>query len=354
MQKTFALAENGRGYTSPNPVVGALLVKDNKIISDGYHQKYGKDHAEVVALKKAGNQAEGSTLYVNLEPCSIYGKTPPCADAVIKAGIREVFIGMLDPNPKVNGNGVKKLREAGIKVNTGILEKQARELNRGFISAMERSRPWLTLKLALTTDGYIGDITGKSQWITSDKAREFVKDQRNQHDSVMVGIGTVFKDDPSLLPQNRDGFIPRRIVIDDQLLIPYRMKLVSDTYKKKTLIVTTQDKKSKKTNELNKIGVKIIQPAANEFGWVELEDALKKICDEGISSIYCEGGGLIAGSLITQKLIDELQILIAPKIIGEGIFSFSGFNRILDEAIELEWDEPQKLGPDILLRGKLL
>ena len=353
MKRAIELAKKGRGYTSPNPIVGSVIVKDGEIISEAYHEKFGKLHAEALAIKKAGDKSKEATIYVTLEPCSHHGKTPPCTDAIIKAGITKVVIGSLDPNPQINGTGVKKLQDAGIEVITSVLEKECKKINRGFFKHIKTNHPWITLKLALTTDGYVADSQGKSQWITSTKAREFVHQQRKQYDAIMVGAGTAVKDDPSLLPEDKSGFIPKRIIIDETLSIPYRLKVVNDDYRTRTIVVTSIEDRENKKDELQKRKIKIIQTTADDFGWVDLNDALKKLSDEGITSIYCEGGGQLAGSLVNAGLVDELQLFIAPKILGEGIFGFSGFMKTLDKAIQLEWDEPQKFGPDILLTGRL-
>ncbi len=353
MKHALELAQKGRGFTSPNPMVGAVLVKNNQLIGEGYHPKFGDFHAEIEAIKNAGSEVKGSTLYVNLEPCSFHGKTPPCAREIIEAGIKDVHIAMIDPNPRVNGNGVRILEEANVKVCVGALESRARQLNRGFISVVEENRPWLTLKLAETADGYIADVSGKSKWITSAEARKFVKEQRKIHDAIMVGMGTVFKDDPGLLPGETDGFIPYRVILDDVLNIPYRFKLVSDDFKKRTVIITSQKSKEKKVEQLQKTGINVLQVNNDTLGWIRLSDAMKHLAEFGITSIYCEGGGQVAGSLIQSRLVDELQLFIAPRILGKGISSFSGFMKSLDSAIQLEWAEPRKIGTDILLRGKL-
>ena len=353
MRKALELAQKGRGYTSPNPMVGAVLVKDDKIIGDGYHQKFGRPHAEVGAIAQAGEFAKGATLYVNLEPCSHEGKTPPCALKIINAGISEVFISMIDPNPRVNGNGVRILQDAGITVHVGLLETEARHLNRGFIHYIEKKRPWITLKMAQTADGYIADVSGKSKWISSSVAREFVMNQRTHHDAIMVGMGTVFKDDPGLLPVNRDGFIPYRIVLDDILRIPPRLRLVSDEFHHRTVIVTVSDEKKQKVKQLIGSGVQILHVPGDSFGWIDLPKAMEKLAEFGITSVYSEGGSQVAGSLIQQGLVDEIQLFIAPKVLGEGISTFSGFMKSLDSAIQLKWDDVQMLGPDILIRGRL-
>ncbi|MCD6205628.1 MAG: bifunctional diaminohydroxyphosphoribosylaminopyrimidine deaminase/5-amino-6-(5-phosphoribosylamino)uracil reductase RibD [Candidatus Marinimicrobia bacterium] len=353
MQQVLELAEKGRGNTSPNPMVGAVIVKDGKIIGKSYHRKFGAAHAERGAIGQAGESARGATLYVNLEPCSHEGKTPPCVDQIIKAGISEVYIGMIDPNPRVNGRGVQKLREAGINVHIGLLEKEARQLNRGFIQYMSKNRPWITLKMAQTADGYIADVSGKSQWITSSEAREYVMHQRKIHDGIMVGMGTVFKDDPGLLPANLDGFVPYRIVLDDSLRIPYRLKLVSDEFRHRTVVVTASNKKDQKIKQLTGLGIRIVHTVGDSFGWIDLTAAMKQLSEVGITSIYCEGGSQLAGSLIQLGMVDEIQLFIAPKVLGEGISTFSGFMKSLDSAIPLHWKEIKQLGPDILLRGEL-
>lgn len=353
IRKTFKLAEKGIGYTSPNPIVGTVIEKNGEIIAEGWHKKFGCDHAERMALKKAGEAARGATLYVNLEPCDFEGKTPPCTEAIIKAGIKKVVISMVDPNPKVKGEGIKILKNAGIEVVSGILEEEARELNRGFIKIMEAGRPWITLKMALTTDGYIGDTTGKSRWITSEQALNYVRDERLRHDGVMVGLGTVLKDNPSLLPKNRDGYIPYRIVLDESLMIPYKVKLVNGDYTNRTIILTGEGGKQKRWNEFQKRHINILKVAKEEMGWIDLDNAFRTLGNEGITSVYCEGGGRLAGSLVEAGLVDELQVFIAPKILGEGIKSFDGMKKPLDDAIKLEWDNVEKFGPDILLKGRL-
>jgi len=353
MQKALELARKGKGFTSPNPMVGAVLVKDNEIIGEGYHKKFGGPHAEVWAIEQAGELVKGSTLYVSLEPCSHEGKTPPCALKIINAGISEVFISMIDPNPRINGNGVRMLQDAGITVHVGLLETEARLLNRGFVHSIEKKRPWITLKMAQTADGYISDVSGKSQWISSSIAREFVMNQRTKHDAIMVGMGTVFKDDPGLLPMNRDGFIPYRIVLDDILRIPLRLKLVSDEFRHRTVIVTASNEKKQKVKQLVGSGVQILHVPGDSFGWIDLLKAMEKLVEFGITSIYSEGGSQVAGSLIQQGLVDEIQLIIAPKVLGEGISTFSGFMKSLDSAVQLKWDDTQMLGPDILIRGRL-
>jgi len=353
MQHALDLAAKGRGFTSPNPAVGAVIVKDNRIIGSGFHQRFGAPHAEVLAIEEAGAAAKDAAMYINLEPCNHYGKTPPCVDQIIAAGIAQVYISMIDPNPLVNGSGIRRLKEAGIEVHLGILEKEARQLNRGFVQQFLKQRPWITLKMAATADGFIADVSGKSQWITGTEARQYVGEQRAIHDAIMVGMGTVFKDDPALLPACREGYIPYRVILDELLNIPYRLKLVSDEYKRRTIILTDQKDKDRKVEQLRRSGVTVLPVECDSFGWIKLSAAMRSLLDFGITSIYCEGGGQLAGSLIQERLVDELQLLIAPKILGEGIKTFGGLMKSLDAAIQLEWQEPQKLGADILLKGVL-
>lgn len=354
MKKALTLAEKGRGYTSPNPVVGAVIVKSGEVVGEGYHRKFGGPHAEVIAINNAGENAKDATLYVNLEPCCVYGKTPPCTESIISAGIKEAYIGIIDPSPEVNGLGIKKLREAGIKVVLGILEKESEQINRGFIHYVKKRRPWITLKLAVTADGFIADSSGKSKWITSKDSREFVKRERTFYDAVMVGKGTAIKDDPSLVARGENEYIPYRVVLDDSLGIPFRLKLVSDEYKDRTIIVTSEEDKEKRKDSFSKSNIRIIEAQKDEFGWIDLFDALRKLAEVGITSIYCEGGGQLAGSLVTQNLVNELQLFIAPKVIGSGIYSFSGFMKSLDTAVQFRWNENRKIGDDILLIGEFV
>jgi diaminohydroxyphosphoribosylaminopyrimidine deaminase/5-amino-6-(5-phosphoribosylamino)uracil reductase len=353
LKRTLELAEQGRGFTSPNPVVGAVIADGDKLIAEGFHSAFGAPHAEVMALNQAGAAARAAALYVNLEPCCYFGKTPPCVDAIIKAGISEVYVGTIDRNPRVNGAGIKILENAGLKVRVGILEDQARRINRGFLTYIEKQRPWITLKLALSVDGFIADATGKSRWITGAEARKFVLAQRRKHDAIMVGMGTVFKDDPALLPEECTGFIPYRIVLDEDFNMPPRMKLVSDEFRKRTVIVTNCGEKPEKLRQFQNSDVQIIRSSKDEFGWLDLSEVFLKLAKFGITSVYCEGGSQLAGSLISQRLVDELQIFIAPKILGEGLRAFSGFLQSLDQAIRLEWEKVEQLGGDVLLQGRL-
>ncbi len=353
MQRALHLASKGRGLTSPNPMVGAVLVKNNRIIGEGYHEKFGGPHAEVIALRNAGKKAKDATLYVTLEPCTHQGKTPPCAPQVIKAGVSEVYISMIDPNPLVNQKGIRMLENAGIKVHTGLLEKEARDLNRGFISLIEKKRPWLTLKMAQTADGYIADLSGKSQWITSPPARDFVMTQRTRHDGIMVGLGTVLKDNPGLLPAKRDAYIPWRIILTETLKLPESLKILTDDYTQRTLILTREDAEPERLKILADQGLKILTVPEDSTGKVSLPKALEILGEQGISSVYCEGGGQIAGALIQEGVCDELQLFVAPKVLGQGVPVFGGFAKNLDQAVRLIWDEIQMVGADILVRGRL-
>ena len=353
LKRTFELAEKGRGYTSPNPVVGAVIVRDGAIISEGWHQLFGAEHAEVMALKVAGERARSATLYVNLEPCCFHGKTPPCTDAIIEAGIAEVVIATLDPNPRVNGAGVQRLESAGIKVVHGIAADQARQLNRGFFKLVTDKRPWMTLKLALTIDGFIADVTGKSKWITGELSRNFVHQQRQQHDAVLVGLGTLFKDDPTLLPDDHAGYIPYRMVIDENLHIPFRMNLISDQFHTRTIVLTGSGANQVKIREFTTRGIKVVAVPKDEFGWINLPELFRILGEMGVTSVYCEGGSQLAGSLLMTKLVDEIQLFIAPKILGEGLRAFSGLMQTLDTALQVQWEEVRQLESDLLLRGRL-
>ncbi|MDD3807944.1 MAG: bifunctional diaminohydroxyphosphoribosylaminopyrimidine deaminase/5-amino-6-(5-phosphoribosylamino)uracil reductase RibD [Candidatus Marinimicrobia bacterium] len=353
MQQALHLAEKGRGFTSPNPMVGAVIVKNRQIIGQGFHQKFGGPHAEVLALREAGNAAKGATLYVTLEPCVHHGKTPPCVPQIIQAGICEVYISMIDPNPLVNQEGIRRLKEAGIKVYTGLLEDEARILNRGFMYLMEKKRPWITLKMAQTADGYIADLKGNSKWITAPPARDFVASQRLLYDGVMVGVGTVLKDNPGLLPKKRDGYVPWRIILDETLQVPETAQVVSDDFKHRTLIVTLCDENKKLYNHFSAQGIHLLSIQKGSSGRVTMGETLKCLGEFGITSIYCEGGSHVAGSLLYEKICDELQLFIAPKVLGEGLSTFGGFRKSIEKPLPLIWDEIQKIGPDVLVRGRL-
>src|SRR6185369_12601402 len=255
MRLALRLAERAAGRTSPNPMVGAVLVRGGKVIATGYHRKAGGPHAEIAALRRAGIKARGATLYLTLEPCSHYGRTPPCVDAVIAAGVKEVVAGMTDPNPLVAGKGFRRLRQAGIRVRSGVLEKESRALNEAFNNFITRRLPFVLLKLAATLDGKIATATGSSRWVTGGEARRFVHDLRNRFDAVMVGVGTVLADDPQLTCRIRGGRNPVRIILDPRLRIPLKARVLNEPGK--TIVVAGESASREKQKALEKHGAEV-------------------------------------------------------------------------------------------------
>ena len=318
MRMAIEEAKKGEGFTSPNPLVGAVIVKDDKVIGIGYHQKYGENHAEINAFldaKKNGEDVEGATIYVTLEPCSHYGKTPPCADAIIKNKIKKVVIGCVDSNPKVAGNGIKKLEDAGIEVIVNVLEEECRKLNEVFFYYIANKRPFVVMKYAMTIDGKIATVSGKSKWITSEKAREHSHRFRNKYSAIMVGINTVIEDNPTLncrLPNTRN---PIRIILDSSLKIDLKSNICKTAKEIKTFIaaISNDDKKIK---ELESLGIEIIKTESDN-GRVNLKELMKILGeDKNIDSVYVEGGAFLHASLIEERLVNKVLVYIAPKIFG--------------------------------------
>jgi diaminohydroxyphosphoribosylaminopyrimidine deaminase/5-amino-6-(5-phosphoribosylamino)uracil reductase len=354
MKRALHLAEKGRGRTSPNPMVGAVLVKRGNVVGEGYHARAGEPHAEIVAIKKAGEKAKGATLYLNLEPCTHYGKTPPCAPAVIEAGVKKVIVGIEDPNPLVKGRGLARLKQAGLDVKVGILEKECYRLNEAFCKYMVQHEPFIILKMAATLDGKLATRNGESQWITGETSRRFVHRLRDQVDGVVVGIGTVLKDDPMLTARIRGGRDPYRIVFDSRLRIPENAKVV-DVSPSKTIVATTEMASRDKIERLRKKGVGILI-SDSKSGKVDLKTSLLKLGEMGMMSLLVEGGSQINGSFLDQGLIDKIFLFLSPRLIGDplapGIFSGEGVLH-LRETFSITELKTRRMGEDILIEGYL-
>ena len=323
MERALALARRGEGLTRPNPPVGAVLVKDGKIVSEGWHKKAGRDHAERACLNKSPiSNLQSSILYVSLEPCSTYGKTPPCTDLILERGIKRVVIGCKDPNPLHAGRGIRKLRRAGVEVTVGVCKTDAERLIAPFVKRMLTGLPYVTLKLGVTLDGRIADGTGKSQWITGSVARKKVQELRRTVDAVMVGVGTVRTDNPSLLPRPAKDRAPWRVVVGAE--VPVTSKVLTDDFSSQTLVV---------------------------------DGALKKILrdlarQQDVMHLLCEGGGELAGSLIRAGLVDEFVIFMAPSVMGgTGIPMFGKQGWSLPKMPRLRFQTLEKCGDDILIRA---
>ncbi|WP_102691161.1 bifunctional diaminohydroxyphosphoribosylaminopyrimidine deaminase/5-amino-6-(5-phosphoribosylamino)uracil reductase RibD [Rummeliibacillus pycnus] len=349
MRLALELAASAKGNTNPNPLVGAVIVKDGVIVGTGLHRKAGEPHAEVHAFNMAGDHAEDATLYVTLEPCSHYGKTPPCANRVVEAKVSRVVVAMEDPNPQVAGRGIKLLRDAGIEVEVGVLEEEAKRLNERFIHNMITSRPFVISKFAMTLDGKIATHTGHSKWITGEAARMNVHEIRHEVDGILVGVGTVLVDNPSLttrLPQG--GKNPVRIILDSKLRTPLDAN-VMNTNEAKTIIVTDSTIDRAKAAEYEAKGVQILYVPTNEQG-IDLNTTLEALYQEGITDILVEGGGAIHASFVRSNLIDKYIIYVAPKILG-GEHSISPVRGedvdLMDAASLLTFDSVEKMGEDL-------
>ena len=336
MRLALALAKKGRGYVSPNPLVGAVIVKNGRIISRGYHQRFGGNHAEINALKNASEDVAGSTLYVTLEPCCHEGKTPPCIDSIIKHKIARVVIGTIDSNPLVSCQGINYLQSCGIEVKTGVLENECRKLNEMFFHYMETGLPFVTIKYAQTLDGRIATATGESQWISSAASLKFTHQLRAAHDAILVGAGTVIKDNPELTVRLVRGRNPLRVIVDSELKIPGKTKVFQNYLKAKTLIATIKNAGDPQFQNLADLGAEIITIDADEKGNVDLKKLLKILAERNISSILIEGGAQIITSVLKNNLANRLVTVIAPKIIGNGIEAVGDLNiRNLDSAKKL-------------------
>lgn len=336
MARALELAALGEGTVNPNPLVGAVVVKNNKVIGEGYHKKYGGPHAEVFALEMAGEEARGADIYVTLEPCSHYGKTPPCAKKIIEMGIKRCIVASLDPNPLVSGRGIKMLQEAGIEVITGVMDKEAKELNRVFMKYISEKTSYLFLKCGITLDGKIATKTGNSKWITNELAREKVQKLRNKYMGIMVGINTVIKDDPSLTARIENGRDPYRIVIDPNLDISLESKFVNFQDGKSIVITSESNREKEKVSELEERKVKLVYLEGTNF---KISDILKKTGELGIDGILLEGGSYLISKAFEEKAIDGGEIFIAPKILGdEKAISFvKGFSvENIADGFELE------------------
>ncbi|NME81804.1 bifunctional diaminohydroxyphosphoribosylaminopyrimidine deaminase/5-amino-6-(5-phosphoribosylamino)uracil reductase RibD [Clostridium sp. SM-530-WT-3G] len=383
MQLALMLARKGEGSVSPNPLVGAVIVKNNRIIGMGYHEKYGENHAERNAIKNSFEDVEGSTIYVTLEPCAHYGKTPPCIDLIIEKKFKRVVIGMLDPNPLVAGKSIKKLQDNNIEITVGIKEKECRKLNEVFIKYITKKVPFVVLKSAMSLDGKIATSNGESKWITSSESRKDSHKLRNKYMGILVGINTVIQDNPRLncridkdelndysnllgyIKQYNlsvaDGFElkfgkrevrnPIRIIVDSNLRIPMNSEVINDGGI--TIVGTVKGCNEGKKNKLESMGIKVIETESN-YGKVNLTELIRKLGEEGIDSILIEGGGNINFSVLEEGIVDKVRFYIAPKIIGgeksKSSIEGSGFLE-LDQSVELKNMEFEKIDKDFVITG---
>ncbi|MEG0370756.1 MAG: bifunctional diaminohydroxyphosphoribosylaminopyrimidine deaminase/5-amino-6-(5-phosphoribosylamino)uracil reductase RibD [Clostridium sp.] len=353
MKMALDLAENGKGRVNPNPLVGAVIVKNKKVIGVGYHEEYSGAHAEVNAINNATDNVEGATMYVNLEPCSHYGKTPPCAEKIIANNISEVVIGMVDPNPLVSGCGINKLKTAGIKVTVGVLENECKKLNKVFIKYIENKGPFVTLKSAMSLDGKIATALGESKWITSKDSREEVHRLRNEFLGIMVGVDTVIKDDPLLTCRIPNGRNPIRIIVDSNLRIPIDSKIIKSANEVQTIIATTNIHNKDKASCLESVGVRILTVKTRD-NRVDLKDLMIKLGAMNIDSILLEGGSTLNFSALNQGIVDKVMFYIAPIIIGgeQAKTPVGGMGiDFLCNAYSINGITSRLIGKDILIEG---
>jgi len=357
MKQALDLAEKGRGWTSPNPMVGAVVVKDDQIVGRGYHQRAGGSHAEVNAIDDAGDQARGATIYVTLEPCNHFGRTPPCTRKIVAAGIRRVVVAMTDPNPGVQGGGNQYLQDQGIEVATGIYEKEARILNEGFIAWVTTGRPFVIVKCAATLDGRIATRTGDSRWVTGPASRQFVHRIRHGIDGIMVGVETVKKDDPSLTTRldEETGSDPTRIVLDTHLSIPLTAKMLNQASNSRTWVVCGADAPANCRAALENIGVRVIG-ASLKGGRIDLSALMNQLGAMEITSMLIEGGGTVIGSAFAAGIVDKICFFYAPKILGgdDGIPICRGAGpENMNQSIAIHDLSVFRFDTDVMIQGYL-
>lgn len=353
MQRAFALARTAKGRTSPNPMVGAVLVKEGRIIGEGYHTSAGADHAEIVALKAAGDEARGATLYLNLEPCCHYGRTPPCTEAIIRAGVKRVVASTFDPNPLVAGKGAERLKAAGIDVEIGLLSEEAKRLNEAFFTFIIKGRPFVILKVAASLDGKIATKAGESRWITGEAARKKVHELRDEVDAVLVGIGTVLKDDPLLTvrldrERTRD---PLRVIVDSHARLPLKANVLKDP--RQTWVAVSPEAPQERVEALQRQGANVLVIEGSPRK-VSLGKLMEELGRRGIMSLMIEGGSEINGSAFQEGIVDKLILFYAPLLIGgqeaPSIIGGSGVEH-LPQAIRLKDVRIERLGDDLFIEA---
>ena len=354
MERALELAAKGRGTTTPNPMVGAVIVKNGRIIGEGYHIRAGEGHAEVNVFKNAVEDVTGATMYVTLEPCSHYGKTPPCADKIVEKKIGRVVVGALDPNPLVAGRGIEKIRNAGIPVITGVLAERSIALNEVFMKYIVTKRPFVLLKAAMSLDGKIATAEGESQWISCETSREEVHRLRHELTGIMAGIGTVLADDPMLNCRIPGGKQPVRIIVDSHLSIPEESKLVCSAKEFPLVVAAVENSDAAKKERLAEQGVKVIEVSADDAGHVDLNILMDCLGEMKIDSILLEGGGRLAEGALKAGIVDKVQFYIAPMLIGGESAKTPVEGRgiaALSEAWHISNWKAEVIGDDIKITG---
>ncbi|MDP9283004.1 MAG: bifunctional diaminohydroxyphosphoribosylaminopyrimidine deaminase/5-amino-6-(5-phosphoribosylamino)uracil reductase RibD [Chloroflexota bacterium] len=346
MRRALRLAARAAGRTSPNPMVGTVLVRGDKIVGEGYHRAAGEPHAEVNALAKAGDAARGATLYTTLEPCAHHGRTPPCVDAIVAAGVRRVVAAMRDPDPRTDGKGFRQLRSSGVEVEQGVLEAEAMRLNEGFVSRVRRGRPFVVVKLATTIDGRV--TAAGRRYLVGKRALREVHRLRDRSDAVLVGIGTVLADDPALTVRDVKGRDPLRVVIDTEARTPPNAKIVRAKDPQHTVLFVARDADTRRTNKLREAGV-LLTTLPRSDGGLDLGAAMRWLGDHGVNTVLSEAGPRVAGALVRGGLADRLMIITAPLAGGEGPPALAG----VTGTSELKNMRVRRFGEDVAIEGDL-
>jgi diaminohydroxyphosphoribosylaminopyrimidine deaminase / 5-amino-6-(5-phosphoribosylamino)uracil reductase len=354
MAECLSLARKGEGYVSPNPLVGAVLVENNKIVARGYHRRFGGPHAEVECVGRYSGRFDSTTLYVNLEPCSFYGKTPPCVNVILEVGIPRVVVAMKDPNPRVSGRGIRMLRRNGIRLTTGILENEARELNRKFVTWMTARRPYINIKIAQTLDGKIAGHAGTVRQISGRESLALVHRWRSEYDAVLVGAGTIRADDPLLTVRNVKGRNPDVVILDGGFTVSPNARVFGTTGHRRVFVCVDRNAtrgKGAARQRLLERGVHVL-PCRGKKYLIPLQELLVELKRYNIGSILVEGGSRVFSQFIHDEMYDEINVFVAPRIMGEGVPSFSPMEtRSTLPDTKLNRIETRHIGRDILIRG---
>lgn len=354
MRRALKLAMRGERWVSPNPMVGAVIVRNDRIIGEGYHRRYGGNHAEINALQDASEPVAGATVYVTLEPCCHYGKTPPCVERLIAARPERVVIGMTDPNPLVCGGSIERLNRLGIATTVGVLEPECRQLNERFIKFMQRHIPFVTLKYAQTLDGRIATATGHSRWISSAESRRYAHYLRTIHDGILVGAGTLEKDDPELTVRLTRGRQPIRVVLDSHLKLSLQARVLRDQDLARTIVAATHAADPEKLAELRRMGIETILVEEDEHHRVDIKELLIELGKRNISSLLIEGGASIITSVLRERMADRMVVIMAPKIAGKGIEGVGDLGiRVMDDAMRLSIRRVLRKDGDLILDMRL-
>ena len=353
MKLALRLARKGLGKTSPNPMVGTIIVKGKRLIGKGYHWCFGGKHAEINAIESAAESVKGATLYVTLEPCCHYGRTPPCVDTIVQSKIKRVVISSLDPNPLVSGKSVDILKQQGIETEVGVLEDECRSLNEAYFKYITTGVPLVTLKFAQTLDGRIAAATGHSRWISSEKFLYLAHKLRSTNDAIMVGVDTVLAVNPQLTLRLVKGSSPTRIVLDSTLRIPHDALILGNQELARTIVATTARADKTKFSGLFEVGIEVLAVPENEEGKVDLKILLGMLGKRGISSVLVEGGGSVITSMLRQNLVDKMVVAVAPRIMGRGVEAVGELNiGEVNQAIKLNFVKTYRLGEDLVIEAR--